>query len=76
MGANVKGKDCLIVEEVIKDGSKLAERAKDLKNMGANRVILFSIHALFVGNNLKDLHESEIDEILVTDSIFNQDTFY
>ena len=43
----------------------MADRVSDLKKMGANRVFLYAVHALFIGRNLEDLHNSEVEEIIV-----------
>eukprot|EP01015_Nassula_variabilis_P005990 TRINITY_DN14554_c0_g1_i1.p1 TRINITY_DN14554_c0_g1~~TRINITY_DN14554_c0_g1_i1.p1 ORF type:complete len:218 (+),score=36.14 TRINITY_DN14554_c0_g1_i1:64-717(+) len=65
MGANVEGKDCLIFDDVIKDGQKLADRINHLKKMGARKVYLFAVHALFTGKSLMQLHNSEVDLSLI-----------
>lgn len=64
------GKTSIIVDDVIYTGSTLILAAKLLKQHGAKKVICFATHAIFSGNAAKDLQNSEIDSLTVTDTIF------
>ncbi|MDO6476197.1 ribose-phosphate pyrophosphokinase [Alteromonas sp. 1_MG-2023] len=66
---DVKGRDCIIVDDMIDTGGTLAKAAEALKNHGARKVYAYATHAIFSGNAPKNLKESVIDEIIVTDSI-------
>ena len=66
---DVKDRDCIIVDDMIDTGGTLAKAAEALKNHGARKVYAYATHAIFSGNAPKNLKESVIDEIIVTDSI-------
>ena len=66
---DVKDRDCIIVDDMIDTGGTLAKAAEALNNHGARKVYAYATHAIFSGNAPKNLKESVIDEIIVTDSI-------
>lgn len=66
---DVQGRDCIIVDDMIDTGGTLAKAADALKEHGAKRVYAYATHAIFSGNAAKNLQNSVIDEIIVTDSI-------
>ena len=47
----------------------LCKAAEALKQNGARRVLAYITHPVLSGNALKNISESELDEIVVTDSI-------
>ncbi|MCE2593568.1 ribose-phosphate pyrophosphokinase [Motilimonas cestriensis] len=65
----VEGRDCIIVDDMIDTGGTLCQAAKALKDRGAKRVFAYATHAVFSGNAAKNIAESVIDEVIVTDSI-------
>nr|WP_238481321.1 ribose-phosphate pyrophosphokinase [Motilimonas sp. E26] len=65
----VEGRDCIIVDDMIDTGGTLCQAAKALKDRGAKRVFAYATHAVFSGNAPKNIAESVIDEVIVTDSI-------
>ena len=66
---DVKNRDCIIVDDMIDTGGTLAKAAEALKSHGARKVFAYATHAIFSGNAPKNLQDSVIDEIIVTDSI-------
>jgi ribose-phosphate pyrophosphokinase len=66
---DVRGRDCIIVDDMIDTGGTLAKAAEALKAHGAKRVFAYATHAIFSGAAAKNLEESVIDEIIITDSI-------
>lgn len=65
----VKGKDILILDDMIATGSTLMETAKYLKGKGAGKVRVAVTHHLYLGDTARKLEKSLIDEIVVTDTI-------
>lgn len=47
LGDNVKGKDVMIVDDMISSGESMLEVATKLKELGANRIFIFSSFGLF-----------------------------
>jgi ribose-phosphate pyrophosphokinase len=68
---NVKGRDVIIIDDIISTGKTSANVAKILKKQGARRVFIGVSHALLLGNALKLLTSSGVDEIVGTDSVAN-----
>jgi ribose-phosphate pyrophosphokinase len=66
---DVRNRDCIIVDDMIDTGGTLAKAAEALKAHGAKRVFAYATHAVFSGNAAKNLEDSVIDEIIITDSI-------
>ena len=65
----VRGKTAIIGDDVVMTGSTLLEGARALKEHGATDVWLFVTHALFSGDALEKLGESDLAGIVVTDTV-------
>lgn len=69
MIGDVKGKNVLIVDDMIDTGGTIVNAAKFLKNQGALSVRLAIVHGLFSGDAIEKLETPSIEEIIVTDTI-------
>ena len=69
MTGKVKGKDVIILDDMIVTGSTMMESAKFLKSKGARSVRVAATHHLYVPGVQEKLENSEIDEIVVTDTV-------
>ena len=47
LGKDVKGKDCIVVDDMISSGESMLDVAKELKRRGASRIFLASTFGLF-----------------------------
>jgi ribose-phosphate pyrophosphokinase len=65
----VRDKITIVGDDVSTTGSTLIAGAQALKDHGATEVNVFVTHALFSGEALERLSDSEIDRIVVTDSV-------
>ena len=65
----VRGKIAIVGDDVSTTGSTLIAGARALKEHGASEVNVFVTHALFSEKALEDLGSSEVDRIVVTDSV-------
>lgn len=65
----VEGRDCIIVDDMIDTAGTLCKAAEALKERGAKRVFAYATHPVFSGNAPANIVNSQIDEIIVTDSI-------
>ena len=69
MIGDAKGKDVLIVDDMIDTGGTIAHAANFLKKRGAKSVRVAAVHGLFSGEALARIEKSEIEEVLITDTI-------
>lgn len=66
---DVKDRDCVIVDDMVDTAGTLCKAAAALKENGARRVLAYITHPVLSGNAVKNIESSELDEIVVTDSI-------
>ena len=66
---DVEGRDCIIVDDMIDTGGTLCKASDALKKRGAKRVFAYATHPVLSGPALKNISESSLDEVIVTDSI-------
>ncbi|MCL2246063.1 MAG: ribose-phosphate pyrophosphokinase [Lentimicrobiaceae bacterium] len=66
---DVKGKNCIIVDDIIDTGGTLIKAANKLKENGAKSVMAMCSHGLLSGNGLQNIEDSIIDKLILTDSI-------
>jgi ribose-phosphate pyrophosphokinase len=66
----VKGKDIVILDDMIDTGGTFVGAAEGLKNAGANRIIGVCVHPVFSGPAIERIEKSDaIDNMIVTDTI-------
>jgi len=65
----VRGKNVLIIDDLIDTGRTLVEAAKALKENGANTISVCATHAVLSGETVKLIESSELSEVIVSDSI-------
>jgi len=66
---NVKGKNVVLVDDIIDTGGTLVKAAQLMKERGAKSVRAVCTHALLSDNAQERIAQSEIIELVVTDSI-------
>ena len=71
----VEGRECIIVDDIIDTGGTLCKAAAALKERGAKSVIAYGTHAVLSGNAYKNISESVIDRLVVSDSIPASENF-
>lgn len=69
MIGDVSGKDVLIVDDIISTGGTIVLAANYLKEKGAKSVRAAVTHGLFIGDALSKIEKSEVEEIIVTDTV-------
>ena len=65
----VEGRSCLLVDDMVDTAGTLCKAADALKERGAARVVAYCTHAVLSGNALENIKNSELDELVVTDTI-------
>lgn len=66
---DIQGRTCLIVDDMIDTANTLCKAAVALKERGAERVLAYASHAVFSGEAVSRIASSEIDQVVVTDTI-------
>ena len=66
---DVKGKQCIIVDDMIDTAGTLTGAAKALIDYGATRVVACATHGVLSGPAIQRIMESPIDEVIVSDTI-------
>ncbi len=69
----VDGRTCLLVDDMVDTAGTLCNAASALKARGAKKVVAYCTHAVLSGNAIVNLNKSELDELVITDSIPLQD---
>ncbi len=66
---DVSGKTCLLVDDIVDTAGTLCTAATALKEHGASKVIAYCTHPVLSGPAIERLNGSELDEMVVTDTI-------
>lgn len=66
---DVRGRSCLIVDDMCDTGGSLTKVARALKEAGAERIHACFTHPVFSGRAVDLLRESDIEKVIVTDTI-------
>lgn len=66
---DVNGHTCILVDDIVDTAGTLCMAAAALKNEGATKVVAYCTHPVLSGNALLNLEKSDIDELVVTDTI-------
>ena len=65
----VEGRTCVIMDDIVDTAGTLCKAASALKANGAKRVLSYCTHAVLSGAAVSRLAESDLDELVVTDTI-------
>jgi ribose-phosphate pyrophosphokinase len=66
---DVDGRTCLLVDDMVDTAGTVCKAADALKEQGASRVIAYCTHPVLSGNALDNINSSQLDELVVTDTI-------
>ena len=65
----VKDRTCVIIDDIVDTAGTLCKAAEALKEHGARKVIAYATHAVLSGNAIENINGSQLDELVVTDTI-------
>src|SRR5690349_24796400 len=65
----VKGRSCVLIDDLVDTAGTLGHAAKALKDEGAFKVVAYVTHAVLSGNAIKNISGSVLDELVVTDTL-------
>jgi ribose-phosphate pyrophosphokinase len=66
---SVKGKDVLIVDDMITTAGTITEAARVVKEKGAKNVFLGATHPVFCNKAIERIDAADVKEVIVTDTI-------
>ena len=66
---DVENRQCVVMDDMIDTGGTLCKAAQVLKERGAKSVMAYCTHPVFSGNAISRISESELDQVVVTDTI-------
>jgi ribose-phosphate pyrophosphokinase len=66
---DVDGRTCVLIDDLVDTAGTLCHAAAALKKHGAIKVVAYCTHAVLSGSAMKNLNGSELDELVVTDTI-------
>ncbi|MFL1780394.1 Ribose-phosphate pyrophosphokinase [Candidatus Hepatincolaceae symbiont of Richtersius coronifer] len=67
---DIKGKDCIIIDDIADSAGTLCNASKALKEQGAADIYVYVTHGVFSKNALEKVQNSAIKEFVCTDSIY------
>jgi ribose-phosphate pyrophosphokinase len=65
----VRGKSCVLIDDMVDTAGTLCLAAQALKDEGAERVVAYITHAVLSGGAVERIANSALDELVVTDTI-------
>ncbi len=68
---NVKGKTCIIVDDIIDSGGTIVNAAQALIDRGAKEVHVYITHGVLSGDAVEKIKKSKIKNLVITDTIDN-----
>lgn len=66
---DVRGRTCIMVDDLVDTAGTLCQAALALKEHGALRVVAYCTHPVLSGRAVENLERSVLDELVVTDTI-------
>ncbi|CCE85609.1 Piso0_005223 [Millerozyma farinosa CBS 7064] len=66
---NVKDRVCVLIDDLVDTSYTITRAAKLLKNQGAKYVYALIPHGVFSGDSINRINKSDIDKIVVTNSV-------
>lgn len=65
----VKGRTCVMIDDMVDTAGTMCLAAKALKDEGATRVVAYITHPVLSGPAVRNIEASVLDELVVTDTI-------
>ena len=65
----VKGRTCVVTDDIVDTAGTLCNAASALKERGAVRVLAYAAHPVLSGNAVDRITNSPLDELVITDTI-------
>jgi len=69
IGKDVKGRDVLIIDNIIDTGDTTLEASNCLNDLGAKDVYMFGVHGILSGSAVEKINNSNIKELVFTNTM-------
>lgn len=66
---DVKGKDAVLVDDMVDTGGTLTQAANALKEHGARRVFAYAVHPILSGPAIARISDSALEDVTFTDTV-------
>lgn len=66
---DVRGRTCVIIDDLVDTAGTLCQAAGALKEHGARKVVAYATHPVLSGRAVENIESSLLDELVVTDTI-------
>ena len=66
---DVRGRNCVLLDDIIDTAGTLVKTAKALMEAGAQKVYACASHAVLSGQAIQRIHDSPLEEVVVTNTI-------
>jgi len=66
---DVRGRTCVLMDDMVDTAGTLCKAAGALKDHGARKVLAYCVHPILSGAAVSRINESALDELVVTDTI-------
>jgi ribose-phosphate pyrophosphokinase len=68
---DIKGKDCIFIDDMVDSAGTLCNAAAAVKKQGAKSVSAYATHGILSGPAIERIQSSELKELVITDTINN-----
>lgn len=65
----VEGRTCILIDDMVDTAGTLCKASGALKKHGASQVVAYCTHPVLSGNAVQNIEDSQLDELIVTDTI-------
>ncbi len=66
---DVKGKEAVIIDDIISTGGTIVNAARILKEHGATKVVVSCVHPVLVEDALLKIFAADVDDVIATDTL-------
>jgi ribose-phosphate pyrophosphokinase len=66
---NVKGRVCILIDDIVDTGNTITRAAKLLKKEGASKIYALVTHGVFSGDAISRISASALDKVVVMNSV-------
>lgn len=69
IGRPIKGRDVLVIDNIIDTGSTLQDAANCIHTLGARDIYMFAVHGIFSADAVDKINNSGLKEVVITNTL-------